>query len=150
MCMPSATPTWRSRVSSVVLDTDVASLVFRNRLPATMRARLAGKVGCLSFVTVGEMTQWARVRDWAPHNDAALGAWLGSMALLECGWEAARTWGYLSAEGRRRGRPYPINDTWIAACCLTTGLPLATFNTKDFADFSHNNGLELISPEWSG
>jgi predicted nucleic acid-binding protein len=34
---------------------------------------------------------------------------------------------------KRRGRPRPVNDTWIAACCLVEGLPLATFNTKDFA-----------------
>src|SRR6266567_6312681 len=32
--------------------------------------------------------------------------------------------------------PRPHNDTWIAACCLVDGIPLATLNTKDFADFA--------------
>ena len=36
----------------------------------------------------------------------------------------------------QRGRPRPANDTWIAACALTYGLPLATLNAKDFKDFS--------------
>ena len=43
-----------------------------------------------------------------------------------------------------RGRPRPANDTWIAACCLVERLPLATFNTKDFADFAEYDGLVLI------
>jgi predicted nucleic acid-binding protein len=131
----------------VVLDTDVASLIFRDRLPPTMGARLAGKTWCVSFVTVAEMTQWARLRDWAPHNEAALHRWLSAQIFLDCGWETARTWGTLSAEGKRRGRTHPINDAWIAANCLTEGLPLATLNIKDFADFADHNGLELIGDD---
>jgi predicted nucleic acid-binding protein len=42
------------------------------------------------------------------------------------------------------GRARPVNDSWIAACCLAHGLPLATFNMKDFADFAGNDGLALI------
>src|SRR5208282_3227432 len=36
----------------------------------------------------------------------------------------------------RTSRPH--NDTWIAACCLVDELPLATLNTKDFADFAEH------------
>jgi hypothetical protein len=31
------------------------------------------------------------------------------------------------------------------ATCLTEGLPLATFNTKDFEDIAANHGLSLVS-----
>lgn len=37
-----------------------------------------------------------------------------------------------------------MNDTWIAACCLVDRIPLATFNTKDFADFAAHDGLQLF------
>jgi predicted nucleic acid-binding protein len=37
-----------------------------------------------------------------------------------------------------------VNDTWIAACCLVEGLPLATHNVKDYADFVDHHGLSLI------
>jgi hypothetical protein len=37
----------------------------------------------------------------------------------------------LNAAAKRRGRPRPINDTWIAACCLVRRMPLATLNVKD-------------------
>ncbi|MDQ1247759.1 MAG: toxin FitB, partial [Actinomycetota bacterium] len=55
----------------------------------------------------------------------------------------ARTWGTLSAQTRRAGRPRPINDMWNAACCVAEGLPLATLNTKDYLDFV-DYGLDLL------
>lgn len=57
----------------------------------------------------------------------------------------ARKWGEISAFAVKRGRPRPQNDTWIAASCLVYGVPLATLNVKDFADFVDHEGLELIS-----
>jgi toxin FitB len=50
-------------------------------------------------------------------------------------------WGELSAGATR---PRPVNDTWAAACCLAYGLPLATLNVSDFADFAEHDGLVLI------
>ncbi len=37
-----------------------------------------------------------------------------------------------------------MNDSWIAACCLTRNLPLATLNLKDFRDFADHEGLTVI------
>jgi predicted nucleic acid-binding protein len=59
----------------------------------------------------------------------------------------AVTWGRLSAAAILRGRPRPINDMWIAACCLTHDLPLATFNVKDYLDFVDHHGLRLLTSE---
>jgi len=53
-------------------------------------------------------------------------------------------WGELSAAATQRGRARPVNDTWVAACCLAYDLPLATLNIKDFADFAERDGLSLI------
>lgn len=60
-----------------------------------------------------------------------------------------RSWGArklasLQAHAERRGRPRPVNDTWIAACCLVRDLPLATLNIKDFSDFADHDGLRII------
>jgi len=56
----------------------------------------------------------------------------------------AERWGELVAYADARGHPRPVNDSWIAACCLTYGLPLATLNAADFADFAEFEGLELL------
>jgi toxin FitB len=57
----------------------------------------------------------------------------------------ARTWGEITTAARRRGRPRPLNDSWIAACCIAEGLPLLTLNRRDFADFADHDGLVLLS-----
>src|ERR1044072_2187393 len=56
-------------------------------------------------------------------------------------------WGRLSAAGVQRGRPRPVNDMWIAACCLTYDLPLATLNLKDYEDFQAHHGLRSLGTE---
>ena len=52
----------------------------------------------------------------------------------------------ISAAAIQRGGARPANDTWIAACVLSYGLPLATLNVKDFKDFAEHEGLAVISP----
>jgi toxin FitB len=56
----------------------------------------------------------------------------------------ATIWGEIQAHAQLRGRPRPVNDSWIAACCLARELPLATLNTKDFVDYAEHEGLELL------
>lgn len=57
----------------------------------------------------------------------------------------ATLWGEIQAHAHLRGRPRPINDSSVAACCLDRELPLATLNVKDFVDFRDHEGLELIT-----
>jgi toxin FitB len=105
---------------------------------------LTGKLTCVTFVTVGEMTKWAELRDWGPRNRQRLDHWLSVQVQLGYDVAVAQAWGQLAASAQRRGRPTPVNDTWIAACCLAEGLPLATFNIKDHLDFARHDGLTLI------
>jgi len=130
---------------AVVLDTDVASRSFKGRLPSSLAARLAGRQPLLTFVTIGELTQWARLRHWGPGNRATLDTWLSDKPVIPAARSIAVIWGGLSARATQRGRPRPVNDTWVAACCLAYDLPLATLNIKDFADFAEHDGLALIA-----
>lgn len=132
-------------MSYVVLDTDVASLSLRGRLPEPLRARLAGQGVCITFVTVGELAKWASVRSWGPRRRADLTQWRRQrVVVLPYDETVAETWGELQARAQQRGRPRSVNDTWIAACCLVERLPLITFNVKDFHDFADNDGLRLF------
>jgi predicted nucleic acid-binding protein len=36
---------------------------------------------------------------------------------------------------------------WIAACCLTHGISLATLNLKDYEDFNQHHGLRILGQE---
>jgi toxin FitB len=128
----------------VILDTDVASLIIKQRLPAPLLRELVGTQTGITFVTLGELTRWATVHQWGSPRRALLTNWLAARPTLPYTDEIARIWGEISAYATRRGRPRPQNDTWIAACCLAYGLPLATLNVKDFADFAEHEGLILV------
>jgi toxin FitB len=134
-------------VSLIVLDTDVASRSFRDRLTDPLRSRLAGHSLLITFVTLGELTKWTVLRDWGPRRLADMTRWRQHVAVLPFDEAISIKWGEIQANAQLRGRPRPVNDTWIAACCLVHDLPLATFNTKDFEDFAEHDGLRLISTE---
>jgi toxin FitB len=129
----------------VVIDTDVASLTIKGRLPPALLRQLIGAQVGISFVTLGELVRWATMRSWGPQRRGELDQWLAARPVLPHTDDIARTWGAISAHAARRGRPRPQNDTWIAACCLAYDLPLATLNTKDFADFAEHEGLQLLT-----
>jgi predicted nucleic acid-binding protein len=132
-------------MAPVVLDTDVASLIIKNRLPASLAAQLAGTQTAITFVTLGELTKWSVRRGWGAQRRTALDRWLTARPVLPGNDEVARTWGEIAGYATKRGRPRPVNDTWVAACCLTFGLPLTTLNVTDFQDFVDHEGLVLIT-----
>ena len=134
-------------MSTIVLDTDVASKILRDRLTDPLRSRLLGHSLCITFVTLGELTQWRVIRDWGPRRMATFEDWRHEVGLLPYDEAVAIKWGEIQGDAHLRGRPRPQNDSWIAACCLTRNLPLATFNTKDFADYAEHDGLRLIGTE---
>ena len=129
----------------VVLDTDVASRSIKRQLDGPLAAKLTGVAWCITFVTVGELWQWASARGWGRRTRDGLELWLDRVVVLHSDDAVSRAWGKVSADARRRGRPRPVNDSWIAACCLARNLPLATENVKDYEDFVQHEGLRLIS-----
>lgn len=132
-------------MSELVVDTDVASRLLRRRIDGPLAQKLASNVIAITFVTVGELTRWTLVRRWGPNRVATMSAFLDSLVVLPYDQRVAARWGELQAYAQLRGRPRPTNDSWIAACCLTRELPLATLNVKDFVDLREHEGLELIT-----
>jgi hypothetical protein len=49
-------------VRYVVLDTDVASLSHKERIPESLAPQLLDKVTRITFFTYGELTKWAELR----------------------------------------------------------------------------------------
>lgn len=95
-------------------------------------------------MTLGELTKWTVLRDWGPRRMADLASWRRQVVLLPFDEQVAIRWGQLQARAQLRGRPRPVNDSWIAACCLAWDLPLVTFNRKDFEELADHKSLRLI------
>lgn len=128
----------------VVLDTDVASLTHKRKLPDPLATRLIRRRPLITFVTHGELTKWTEIRHWGAKSRQALADWASGVPVLPGDEAVAVTWGRLSAAAVQRGRPRPVNDLWVAACCLTHDLPLATLNLKDYLDLKTHHGLRIL------
>lgn len=128
----------------VVLDTDVASLIQKNRLDLASSG-LLDRTWYVTFVTVGELAKGAAFAGWGLRKWTELAEWLRHVVILPYDVDVSYTWGQLAAAARQRGQPTPANDTWIAAVCLSYGLPLATRNVKDYAAFVEHHGLVLVT-----
>ena len=96
---------------SYVVDTDVASAILKGQLPDSLHRRLAGQQRAITFVTVGELTQWTYLHRWDPARRAGLRAFVASVVVLPCSFQAAMIWGEIQAHARLRGRPRPINES---------------------------------------
>ena len=130
-----------------VLDTDVASLLHRRKLTGALATRLIGREPLITFVTYGELTKWAEIRHWGARRREELAGWLSGIPVLPGDEPVAAVWGRLSAAAIHRGRPRPVNDMWIAACCLAYEVPLATLNLKDYEDFKEHHRLRILGAE---
>jgi predicted nucleic acid-binding protein len=87
------------------------------------------------------------VRNWGQRRRDELTAWLAGVAVLPGDEAVAATWGRLSVAAVKRGRPRPVNDMWVAACCLTHDVPLATLNLKDYEDFRQHHELRILGTD---
>ncbi len=88
----------------VILDTDVASLLHKGRLPDPLMARITGRPPLITFVTYGELTTWAQIRHWGGRNRQALADWLTGVYVIPGDETVALTWGRLAAAAHQRGR----------------------------------------------
>ena len=74
-------------------------------------------------------------------NQARLEAFIATCQLPTMGADTALRYAEVRMALRRKGRPIPQNDMWIAAVCLEHGLSLAT---RD-AHFREVDGLSLLA-----
>jgi predicted nucleic acid-binding protein len=130
--------------SRVALDTDVASRIWRKDT-AGFADRLVGHTPVLTFITVAEMWQGAHHAGWGRQKLVRLREFCSTFAWLHCHGDVIHTWGRLAGQAMRGGHTISHNDCWIAACCVSEGVPLLTGNTKDFQPLVDLNlGLRLL------
>ncbi|MGH3090332.1 MAG: type II toxin-antitoxin system VapC family toxin [Rubrobacteraceae bacterium] len=130
-------------MSSVVVDTDVVSYLFRRDSRAELyRPRLDGNLLVISFMTVAELDRWALERDWGEPRRRRMEEHLGNFVVYPYNPQMCREWAKVSDEARRKGRPVGVADAWIAATALLHEMPLVTHNREHFSDIE---GLEVIS-----
>jgi tRNA(fMet)-specific endonuclease VapC len=126
-----------------LLDTNIVSYLLKGRPQAKgYEDYLAGRLLCISFITVGELYFWAEDSQWGEQRRAKLERELHSFVVSPYDHRIARSYGLLCSLRKRAGRPISCADAWVAACALTHSIDLVTHNRKDFAGIP---GLTVIS-----
>src|SRR3954469_13797592 len=130
---------------SVLLDTDVASYLFKNSPHARpFRPFLAGKRPALAFVSVAELFKWTLKRRWGPAKVAILEAALRQHVVIPYDRDLAWAWARVVAACEDAGQPIATSDAWVAAAALRHDLPLLTNNLKHFEAAASLCGLKLL------
>jgi tRNA(fMet)-specific endonuclease VapC len=80
----------------------------------------------VSPVVLGELSYGAAHSARPQQNAAAVEGFAGTCTVVQIDMETARMYGLIKAELRRKGRPIPENDLWIAASARQHDLLLMT------------------------
>ena len=106
-----------------LLDTNIVIALFAAE-PA-MKDRLdAAEEVFIPSIVLGELYYGARKSRRVEENIARIDDFAARGVVLSCDTETARRYGELKDGLRRKGRPIPENDIWIAAIALQNDLTL--------------------------
>ncbi|MGD1902014.1 MAG: type II toxin-antitoxin system VapC family toxin [Geitlerinemataceae cyanobacterium] len=132
-------------MSITLIDTDIASFLFKgSRYADPYRPLLEGHELALSFTSVAELYQWARLRHWGDRRIAQLEQSLSAYLAISVDRPLCQTWAQVRAERQHSGQPISPQDAWIAATALRHNLPLVTHNRKDYLGIPE---LQLLEPD---
>ena len=128
----------------VLLDTNAYTALLRGHSEVASLVRRSEEV-LISPVVAGELLFGFRNGARYEASRRQLDAFLDSpfVRFLEITLVTAERFGRLAAGLRKKRRPIPSNDLWIAAQAMETGADLLSFD-KHFAEI---DGLAWIQPE---
>lgn len=96
---------------------------------STLRWRMGHDFRCfLSFITVGELYAGAHQSTRKSFNFGEIRRLCNEVPILIWDLDIADTYGRIHASLRRKGKPIPENDIWIAATALRHGMTLITLD----------------------
>jgi tRNA(fMet)-specific endonuclease VapC len=128
----------------LLLDTNVYSALFRGHAAVAERVRRSDRI-LISAVVAGELLFGFRNGSRFESNRRELEDFLRTpyVELLPITFVTADRYGLISAALRRKGRPIPNNDIWIAAHAMESGAELLSFDQH----FEEVDGLPWAKPE---
>jgi tRNA(fMet)-specific endonuclease VapC len=125
---------------SLLLDTSFIIQLFGRDADAERVVASASEL-YLPSIALGELLYGAERSSRRAENIAQVEEFAASAAVLSCDAETAWHYGEMKSSLRRKGRPLPDNDIWIAAIARQHQLTVAT---RD-AHFGEIHGLALLS-----
>jgi len=129
-------------MTTVLVDTDVVSFVFKNHpLASRYLPDLMGRTLAISFMTLAELYRWALQSAWGMSRWKQLEAYLDQFVILPYSKRLCSQWAEVMVVAQANGYRIDCADAWIAASALLYQAPLLTHNRNDYLGVP---GLKLI------
>ena len=127
----------------ILLDTDAYSRLKRGHARVANLVRMAETI-YFSPVVAGELLYGFRHGDRFEHNLDELREFLASdfVTMVPVTLVTSDRYSRIALALRKKGKPLPVNDIWIAAQALETGADLLSFDRH----FDHVDGLAWTDP----
>ena len=127
----------------VLLDTN-AYVAFRLGHRGVARLVRDSSGVLFSAVVAGELLHGVHAGAYGAENLSELEAFLErpQVEFLPVTWATADRFGRVAAALKRKGKPIPTNDVWIAAHAMETGADLVSLDQH----FKHVDGLAWVDP----
>lgn len=92
-------------MTSVVVDTDVVSYVFKNHpFGSRYDPELAGRIALISFMAVAEIERWVLQRRWGSQRIQLLRTFLQRLRVVPSSPDLCRKWAEVMVEAQAAGR----------------------------------------------
>lgn len=116
---------WTGMSGRYLLDTNIAIALFANDEAVVEQIKAATEV-FIPSVVIGELYYGARRSGRIEANIERVDEFATESVVLSCDVRTAQLYGEIKDELRKKGRPIPENDIWVAALALQYALTLAS------------------------
>ena len=123
----------------ISLDTNIVIRLFKNDPLVTKRLTILSTI-YLPAPVIAELLFTAINSSRPKENHKIYNEFIDDCNILNITRETANHYSAIRLELKKKGRPIPENDLWIASICIEHNLPLVTGD----AHFDNINGLEVI------
>lgn len=122
-----------------MLDTDICSFIIKRANDKVLKRlkRTPVEDVCISVVTHAELLYGVDISPRQKTDEAAVGAFLAHVAILDFPAEAALHYARIRGHLKRKGTMIGANDLLIAAHAQSLGFTLVTNNTAEFGRIPH-------------
>lgn len=110
---------------ALILDTNALSAAAESD-PDALQVLANAEGVALPVVALGEFRYGIAQSRYRTRYEQWLREWVASVLVLDVDADTTQYYAQIGLELKKRGKPIPVNDLWIAALCRQHGLPLLT------------------------
>jgi tRNA(fMet)-specific endonuclease VapC len=109
--------------AALILDTNALSAAADHE-PSALEIVARAEHLAVPVIVLGEYRLGIAQSRHRASYESWLREWVSSVTLLDVDDETSRSYAILGLELKKKGKPIPTNDLWIAALCRQHSLPL--------------------------